>query len=182
MAEWYCALFDSTNMRGIKDFSAHIIEVLGRIFGDDLHDVCVIGEKTTKLEFDVLSEGYFFFCCDNYFNHVKLLQKCPEISLVLPSTNSPEPVDYEDIEGFRDSIIDDVSIGLELGDIVFIKNGIYRNLRGIVVSKDDKKEIASVSFSLFVKSFCADIMYSNVEIRDNIFKHGIRFPVVGEEE
>lgn len=171
---WYCALIDKSNTRNIKNLNIFMEKKLQSIFKDDFHDIYIIGEQLTEKEFDIQSENYFFFSCSNYSKYVEKLLKCKEISIVLPSTSNPDEVSYEDITSFSEKISQKNQKKIEIGDIVNIKSGFYKNLHGIVLYFED--EYSYISFYLYTTRFIEKLLNTNLLSVGNIFE-SIKFPI-----
>ena len=174
---WYCFLIDGHKTRGISDLEVVIKKEVANIFGDDLVDVCIIGERVTAENFEVRSESYFFVKCKNYTDHVSRVKKSSIISFVLPSIDNPTEVPDNEVDSFIKTVSDKHSDASELnfGDTVLVKEGYLEGLYGIVLRRK-KSEQYEVYFSFYTREFSDVLMRSNLVWSGTIFKH-IREPV-----
>ena len=180
-AKWYCFLMDGHKTRGKNDLEVVIRREMEDIFGQDLVDICIIGERVTSESFEVQSESYFFVCCSNYSNHVKRIKKSTIISFVLPSIEDPDPVSDSEIAKFAHAvhIKKEERQLLYFGDVVKIKEGYLEGLHGVVLNRMKKKDKYEVYFSLFTRDFTEKLLRNNLVSSGSIFQH-LRCPVVQE--
>lgn len=171
---WYCALIDKQNIRGVKDVVDYIEDALFDIFGNDFGDLHVIGEQLSEEEFDIQTESYFFFCCRNYGFHIDAIKQCPVISLVLPSYTNPEPVPTYEIEKFTATVTDKNNVTVCPGDIVYVRTGYLKELQGIVVKVEG--DVANVIFCFYTLQFVEQMIVSNLIPKGNMFEK-LRIPL-----
>lgn len=180
--KWYCFLLDGMNLRGNNDIEVSLYFQMKNIFGNDLVDVRLIGERVTEKKFEIFSESYFFVCCKNYSNYIDKINRCKIISLVLPNNYNPEEVNVVDINKFAYSV--NIAYGndrdLCVGDIVRIKSGYLENLYGIVIDIYNNEK-CKVYFRFYTKKLYEKLYCNNLVIVGTIFNK-LKFPIIAYNE
>lgn len=177
-SKWYCILLDGLSLRGNNDIETFLWQKMRSVFGNDLVDVRLMGERISDTSYELFSESYIFVCCKNYQEHINDISRCNVISLVLPSINRPEEVDPSHIERFAKRI--DRVYGshgeLTVGDIVHVKGGYLENLYGIVVDRRHNDRY-DVFFRLYTRQIKECLYRTNLVSVGTLFNI-LKFPVV----
>jgi hypothetical protein len=179
-AKWYCFLLDCVNSRGVDDIEEYLCKQMKDVFGDDFVDIRIIGERISDSYFEIFSDSYFFVCCTNYQKHIKDINRCSCVSLVLPDIQNPEEVNIESIDRFDKTVCNEFGNTGELkqGTLVKVKEGYLENLYGFVIEKK-KEDKYRVYFRLCTKNIIENLYRTNlVPIGgESLFDH-VKFPVV----
>jgi len=166
---WYCVQFNGQRVRGIKDAEALLKKTAREIFGSDLHEVAVVGERFDDDTYESQSEGYFFVRCTNYHRYVPTIKQSVIISKVLPKTEQPEPVSEEEVASFRVRVpFAGTKEHFDVGDVVRIRKGYLENLFGIVIDNDAERY--SVVFKLYTRRFVENVSRNNMIFMGNVEK------------
>lgn len=165
---WVCL---SLNQNAIRegDLLERIKREMQSIFKNDLHEMVVMCDKLSKEIFEMNVENYLFVKVANYFDHLKELKDNTLIFGVLDTYESPAYIPEEEVSKFRDSMKHKFNVDdLKLGDVVTIKEGYLKNLKGVVMHLL-KNGRYKVLFKFHTYSF-VEIMYrKNLVYLSNIF-------------
>jgi hypothetical protein len=173
MKRWLCAHVDAKVMR--RGNAPKLIQAdMERVFGADLHKVVVVGGNLTPDFFESGAEDYVFVNCSNYFDHVSELRRSKVITGVLEDYENPNFCDEAEVERFARSI-GPVERDFQYGDLVFVREGYLKGLRGVVVRLARKGRF-QVFFRLYTRSFIEDMVPTNLVFEKNVVDH-FRFPV-----
>jgi hypothetical protein len=171
--QWICVHIDSKVMR--RGNAPQIIRAdMEKVFGRDLHRVVVVGGNLTPDFFESGVENYAFVKCSNYFEHVIDLKRSRVVSGVLEDYDHPNYCDEAEVERFARSV-GPVERPYRYGDLVFIREGYLKGLRGIVV-RLVRKGVYKVFFRLYTRAFFEMMSASNLVFEMNIVDK-VRFPV-----
>lgn len=123
---------------------------------------------------DEMGEKYVFVKCLDKIRDLNM-QYCSGIKKVLPNHHNPNILSDNDVSEFAESYFSLSRKDVYMGDVVFIKKGLYRNFTGVVSDVKDSKIL--VYFRLFSKDFRKWINRDDLEVMDNFFRY-FRFPVL----
>jgi transcription antitermination factor NusG len=163
---WYCVQFNGQRLNGIQDAEKFLEGVARDIFGKDLHDVAVVGERFDDHLFESQSESYFFVRCVNYQSHLPRIRNSSVITRVLPKTDAPDAVPAEEVETFRSSFDVNSAPDPSEGDIVLVRRGYLENLVGVV--RDCTQERSIVVFRLFTRHFEEALPFNNLVVLGHV--------------
>ncbi len=166
--QWVCL---SINQNAIRegDLLQIIKDEMQKIFGPDLHDMVVMCDKLAKELFEMNVENYLFVKVSKYFDHVRELKDSMVVFGVLDSYDSPAFVEEAEVMKFRDSMKTKLNIeSLQRGDVVQIKEGYLKNLKGVIVD-NPKGEKYKVFFKFHTYSFMETMWRKNLIYLSSIF-------------
>lgn len=173
---WYCLYFNYKIMK-YKDIHARINKELDNVFGKDLEEFVLFGERLTDNDFSKEVDNYVFVKCSNYSNYVKNIEKSCVILGALDNIQSPLIISEEEIKTFKSNMKTNYEeVKLYKGDEVKIKEGIYSNLIGIV-NKEMPNNSYEITFKLKTTILKSTIYRSNLVKIKNIFDK-LKFPVL----
>jgi hypothetical protein len=173
---WLCLAIDIQFIR-MKGMLPLLQSEVHRIFGDDFLDMVVIGEKLCEDHFEMLAENYIFVKCANYDEHIDELKRSKIVIGVLDNYDRPNFISEEEILTFQKRIERDKKYGvLYVGDVVKVREGYLKNLKGVVV-KVINDNYYDVMFKLHTRTFSEEMTRKNLEFEKNIFDK-IKIPVI----
>ena len=159
--QWIC-FFADTKYIARCGFSV-IEKELRSIFNTDLKEIVFTdlldepGDQT---------DACVFVKCSNYYKKVKKLKNCRFIINALNSFDDPYSIPEEEMIIFKNTLKskqEALKHDYIVGDIVYVKSGIYKNLYGIVLKKD-----IDDNYLIFFKFFNMSL---KVRLENKIFKH-----------
>lgn len=169
--QWVCL---SINQNAVRegDLMQIIKNEMQKIFGPDIHDMVVMCNQLSKELFEMNVENYLFVKVTNYFDHVRELKESAVVFGVLDSYDSPAYVEEKEVLKFRDSMKMKLNVeGLKHGDLVQIKEGYLKNLKGVIIEAP-KGEKYKVFFKFHTYSFVETMWRKNLIYVSHIFDIG----------
>lgn len=177
---WYGFYFDFKVFK-YKDVYRKIEDELRTIFGNDLKEFLLLGERYTEDCYTKEIDNYIFVNCDNYSSYIKKIEGSNIIIGVLDNIQAPIIIPNEEVELFKQNMQKTrKELKLIKGDEVKVKEGIYSHLHGII-EKEVKNNSYVVIFKLKTKIIRQTLYRNNLIYIKNIFD-SIRFPVLEIEE
>lgn len=171
---WYCMYFDYKIMK-FKDVHNRIQKELESLFGNDLEEFLMLGERLTENNYSKEVDNYIFVKCSNYKKYIKIIEKSNVIMGVLDNIQSPLIVSQEEIDIFKNKMNKNYEdIKLYKGDEVKVKEGIYSNLIGLV-TKEMPNNSYEIVFKLKTKVMKHTIYRNNLVKIKSIFDK-LKFP------
>lgn len=154
------------------------------IFGDDYVDHYLIDYDEFEKNYDI--DIYVFVYCREYESYIEKLRNHRNIKNVLNSFNDVVTIPESEVLETKTSaqtIIydDDYCVNrtgfFMFGDIVKVLQGSFSSMNGIILSRnEDNPEFYTVYFRLFVRRFCKQIHFSNMDFNTSVFKY-MKIPV-----
>lgn len=165
---WVCL---SINQNAIRE--GDLLQLLKKemlsIFKEDMCEMVILCDKLSKEIFEMNVENYLFVKVKNYFNYVKALKDSNVIFGVLDSYDSPSFISESEVYKFRDSLKHKFNTDeLKNGDVVQIKEGFLKNLKGVVIDKINETKY-KVMFKFHTHSMVETMYRKNLVYVSNIF-------------
>lgn len=170
-SKWICLIVRERYKRNIEFPNA--LNAIKEILSSDCIHILFLGSKLYKNVYDNELDGYVFVKCKNIDKHLSELKQSRFIENVL---NSYDNIQFVANEEIRDMIRDwkgvvkkkKIDSKILYGDVVYVKNGKYSDLNGIIVSNNDSSYTVSFKFNF---GFVNDIVFfNNIEKKTNIFE------------
>jgi len=154
------------------------------IFGNDYVDHYLIDYDEFEKNYDI--DRYAFVYCREYETYIEKLREHRNNKHVLNSFNDVVTIPESEVLETKTSVQtiiydDDYCVNrtgfFMFGDIVKVLRGSFSLMNGIVLSRcEDNPEFYTVYFRLFVRRFCKQIHFSNMDFSTSVFKY-IKVPV-----
>ena len=167
-SQWVCLSIDIQYLKG-DNFVDLIKAELVNIFGKDLCDIVIIADKLSDECYEMQLENYLFVKVNNYHSYIDRLRDSEMIFGVLDSYETPSFLSDDEVYKFKNSM--QVKFGhmeqLQEGDIVCVKEGYLKNLKGVVIKALANNKF-KVIFKLYTKSFIKTMWRNNLVLENNI--------------
>lgn len=171
---WVCANVDSKQIR--RNNAVELIRSdLKKIFGSSLEEVVIAGAKLDDNSFESSVENYIFIKTKDYYKGVQGLRASRIISSVLSDYSNPSFISEEEVRVFAEGSLLSDEKDFEYADVVKVKEGTLKDLKGIVLKKKEG-EIYEVFFRMCTRQFTENLHRDNLLFDTNIIDR-LRIPL-----
>jgi len=121
-----------------------IKEELKNIFQDDLHEILFIGNTIEDNIQENMLETYIFIKCSNVYSYCSQMETSKYFKTILSTYSNVNFISDMEIELMRQdwkAKQKEQRVALFFGDIVLVKEGLYKDLYGVLIDKNEDKYI-----------------------------------------
>lgn len=146
---WFCLVINSASCHRNTD---KVVEEISSVLKNSASSILVVNHS------DIMNTGEYFIFIEGK-NALKKRDELLNLSCVIriiSNGDNPYIFSESEVNSFRNSILKkENAISFKKGDIVFVKDGCFKNLFGLVLGEKDNK--IRVLFKFYVRNFIENL-------------------------
>jgi len=158
---WFCLVIGATSCHGNTD---KVVSEIAATIQNNASSILVVNSS------DIMNTGEYFIFIDgkNAMKKKEELLRLSCVSRIISTGETPYAFSDSEVDSFRSSIIKkDNSVSFKRGDVVFVKEGRFKNLFGLVLGKKD--DDIKVLFKFHVRNFIEEMEPKVLRKDKNVF-------------